>query len=66
NIYNRWGDLVFSISNYNNRTNVFNGTANKLINLGAGQLPSGTYFFDIKVEGSHNLKKLKGFLVIKR
>ncbi|WP_345075334.1 gliding motility-associated C-terminal domain-containing protein, partial [Flavivirga amylovorans] len=66
NIYNRWGDLVFSISNYNNTTNVFRGDANSLTKLGANSLPNGTYFFDIKISGNHNLKKLKGFLVLKR
>lgn len=66
NIYNRWGDLVFTISNYNNQDRVFRGTANKLTKLGAGQLPNGTYFFDIKVQGTHNLKKLRGFIVLKR
>ncbi|WP_396602857.1 BspA family leucine-rich repeat surface protein [Algibacter sp. R77976] len=65
-IYNRWGDLVFTISNYNNLSNVFRGEANKLTKSGAGTLPSGTYFFHIKVTGTHNLKKLKGFVVIKR
>ena len=65
-IYNRWGDLVFSVSNYNNSTHVFRGEANKLNKLGASTLPNGTYFFDIKISGTHNLKKLKGFLVIKR
>ncbi len=66
NIYNRWGDMVFSISNYDNQTNVFRGEANKLLKSGAGTLPSGTYFFDIQITGTHNLKKLKGFVVLKR
>ncbi|TXE13228.1 gliding motility-associated C-terminal domain-containing protein, partial [Seonamhaeicola algicola] len=66
NIYNRWGDLVFSIANYNNTSNVFRGIANRMSKSGAGKLPDGTYFFDIKISGTHNLKKLKGFVVIKR
>src|SRR5690606_10777338 len=66
NIYNRWGDLVFTISNYNNSSNVFKGVANRMSKSGAGNLPDGTYFFDIKISGTHNLKKLKGFVVIKR
>ncbi|SFC92704.1 gliding motility-associated C-terminal domain-containing protein, partial [Algibacter pectinivorans] len=65
-IYNRWGDLVFTISNYDNQSNVFRGEANKLTKFGAGSLPNGTYFFHIKVNGTHNLKTLKGFVVIKR
>ena len=65
-IYNRWGNVVFEIVGYNNTSRVFDGTANKLTGLGAGELPSGTYFFNIEIQGSHNLKKLKGFIALKR
>ncbi|CAD0000391.1 hypothetical protein FLACHUCJ7_00011 [Flavobacterium chungangense] len=65
-IYNRWGDLVFNIKNYDNASNVFSGIANKKRSLGADVLPEGTYFFDIKINGNHHLKKTKGYLVIKR
>ncbi|MEM0577970.1 HYR domain-containing protein [Flavobacterium polysaccharolyticum] len=65
-IYNRWGDLVFQIKNYNNTTNVFSGIANRKRDMGADILPEGTYFFEIKIEGTHHLKKTKGFLVLKR
>ncbi|MFX0556460.1 BspA family leucine-rich repeat surface protein [Maribacter sp. CXY002] len=65
-IYNRWGDLVFQIQGYDNQSNVFSGTANKRTKLGASELPSGTYFFNIQVSGEHNLKKLQGFVVLKR
>ncbi|MFK7834285.1 MAG: gliding motility-associated C-terminal domain-containing protein, partial [Winogradskyella sp.] len=65
-IYNRWGDLVFTIKGYDNNSNVFRGDANKKTNLGAGKLPSGTYFFDIQINGNHNLKKTKGYVIIKR
>lgn len=65
-IYNRWGDMVFQVQGYDNAANAFDGTANKKTNMGANQLPSGTYFFNIEVTGPHNLKKLQGYLVIKR
>ncbi len=65
-IYNRWGDLVFQIKGYDNASNVFSGTANMKTGMGADQLPSGTYFFNIQVSGEHQLKKLQGFLVLKR
>ncbi len=65
-IYNRWGDAVFRIEGYDNNANVFRGEANQMTKMGAGQLPSGTYFFDIQIEGEPILKKTKGFLVIKR
>ncbi|MDR6764550.1 gliding motility-associated-like protein [Flavobacterium sp. 2755] len=65
-IYNRWGDLVFQTENYDNTSNVFTGIANKSRNLGANQLPEGTYFFEIRVNQPHHFKKLKGYLVLKR
>ncbi len=65
-IYSRWGDLVFQTRGYDNASNVFSGIANKSRNLGAGQLPEGTYFFEIRVNQPHHFKKLKGYLVLKR
>ncbi len=65
-IYNRWGDKVFRILGYDNLSRVFSGEANQKTNIGASKLPSGTYFFEIKINGNHNLKKTKGFVVIKR
>ena len=65
-IYNRWGDLVFQLKNYDNQSRVFNGNANKLNRLGGGMLPSGTYFFAIQYRDSQETKKVEGMLVIKR
>ncbi|MDO6745277.1 Ig-like domain-containing protein, partial [Tenacibaculum soleae] len=65
-VYNRWGDMVFEIKGYDNNLRVFRGEANKKKVLGAGTLPSGTYFFNIQITGTHNFKKLKGFLILKR
>ncbi|QLG45755.1 BspA family leucine-rich repeat surface protein [Costertonia aggregata] len=65
-IYNRWGDAVFSIENYDNDSQVFQGDANLKTKMGAGRLPEGTYFFNIQIEGETILRKTEGFLVIKR
>ncbi|MFS4494325.1 BspA family leucine-rich repeat surface protein [Maribacter sp. 2308TA10-17] len=65
-IYNRWGDTVFRIENYDNGSEVFRGEANMKTKMGAGTLPSGTYFFDIQIEGETILQKTKGYVVIKR
>ena len=65
-IFNRQGSIVFQIQGYNNASRVFSGEANRLRNLGANTLPEGTYFFDIKINGPNNLRKLQGFLVLKR
>jgi len=65
-IYNRWGDMVFQINGYDNNSNVFRGEANQLTGFGAGQLPEGTYFFQLILPEDNNLKQTKGFLVLKR
>ena len=65
-IYSRWGNLVYHTKGYDNATNVFSGIANKSRNLGANQLPEGTYFFEIRVNQPHHFKKTKGYLVLKR
>ncbi|MGS2739780.1 T9SS type B sorting domain-containing protein [Sinomicrobium sp. M5D2P17] len=65
-VYNRWGDMVFRMEDYDNHSNVFTGVANKLTGLGGGRLPSGTYFFDMLLRDGNDLKKVKGFLVLRR
>ncbi len=65
-IFNRWGDEVFKINGYNNLANVFAGEANQMTGLGAGRLPTGTYFFDIRIDGEHDIDKLRGYLILKR
>lgn len=49
-IFNRWGNLVFSIKGYNN---TFDGTPNHKSGSD-GKLPSGTYFFILKLNDSAN------------
>jgi gliding motility-associated-like protein len=58
-IFNRWGDQVFSITDYDNTTRVFAG-----ISSDGKQLPPGTYFY--KVTFPSGAKTLKGYLEIKR
>ncbi len=65
-IYNRWGDAIYQTEGYDNFKNVFDGTTNKKTSVGGGKLPEGTYFFNISINGAHNLDKTKGYLVIKR
>lgn len=56
-IFNRWGDVVFEISDYNNDDKVFRGQSNS-----GDDLPSGTYFY--KIEFAGNLEPLTGFLTL--
>ncbi len=58
-IYNRWGDEVFSISDYDNKTRVFAGLSNS-----GSQLPSGTYFYKIALQSTGEVST--GFLSLKR
>lgn len=70
-LFNRYGNEVFSIDNYNNTDRVFKGysnTRNKQLFLNNGILPDGTYYYVLTVESvpvSRAQKNLKGFIVIK-
>ncbi len=48
-IYNRWGQLVFKIENYDNNHKVFKGFGNVSSNE---ELPQGTYFYRIIANGN--------------
>lgn len=58
-IYNRWGDLVFEMNDYNNADRVFNGQGKN-----GKDLPSGVYFYKIEFTGSRGVKS--GYLSLKR
>lgn len=58
-IYNRWGDVVFKIDDYNNVNNVFTGE-----NKNGNQLPSGIYFY--KIEFTNGKESISGYLSLKR
>jgi gliding motility-associated-like protein len=58
-IYNRWGDTVFEVSNYNNDDRVFKG-----VSTNGKELPSGTYYY--KIEFQSGLEAKTGFLSLKR
>lgn len=57
-IYNRWGDEVFSTTDYNNNDRVFKGD-----NKNGKKLSSGTYFY--KIIFPNGKKPLTGFLELK-
>lgn len=59
-IFDRHGNKVFSLADYNNRDRVFRGTPNSGI---SGQLPDGNYFYTIK---TGKTKVTSGFLFLKR
>lgn len=57
-IFNRWGDVVFETTNYNNVDRVFSG-----LNKNGNELPSGTYYYKIKFNGRETMT---GYLSLKR
>jgi len=57
-IYNRWGDEVFAIKNYNNSSNVFTG-----ISSDGKQLSTGTYFYKITFPSGEKL--ITGYIELK-
>jgi gliding motility-associated-like protein len=57
-IFNRWGDVVFEVDNYDNNQNVFIG-----LNKSGDKLSSGIYFY--KIEFSSGLKTQTGYLTLK-
>ncbi len=57
-IYNRWGDLVWEGTNYNNGSVAFSGKTN-----GNDLLPSGTYYY--KIEFTSGKKTVTGYLALK-
>jgi gliding motility-associated-like protein len=57
-IFNRWGDEVFSVADYDNKTKVFIGLTND-----GSKLPAGTYFYKIELPLAG--KSLSGFFGLK-
>ena len=61
-IYNRWGNEVFFAEGYNN---TWNGTANRGIVIGDSQLPTGTYYYILDLNGDGETI-YKGYVYLKR
>lgn len=59
-LFNRWGDKIFEMANYDNEERVFRGKSN--IN-GEKELVNGTYFYVIEAK-KDNLK-VNGFIALK-
>lgn len=51
-IFNRWGNKVWSTTNYNNTTNFWDGKNNN-----GAALTSGTYFYIIEIDNGTGVKK---------
>lgn len=58
-IYNRWGDLIFEVENYDNDIRAFKG-----INKNGDAVTSGVYFYKIDFKGGR--KAMTGYLTVKK
>jgi gliding motility-associated-like protein len=58
-IYNRWGDKVFEVSDYDNQNNVFAG-----LDDSGNELPDGNYFYVIDRNNGRKVKN--GYLYLRR
>ncbi|MES2874762.1 MAG: gliding motility-associated C-terminal domain-containing protein, partial [Bacteroidota bacterium] len=70
-IFNRWGNALFAIKNYNNNDRNFKGFANKglLVNSGL-PLSDGVYFYIVTTYQAAGIERTKhvnkGYLILKR
>lgn len=70
-IFNRYGEKVFEVSGYDNRSTVFNGTSTAMSNTNT-TLPTGTYFYVLNYEYGFETnegvsrKEQSGYLYIKK
>ena len=58
-VFNRWGDKVFEVEDYDNAENVFKGRSN--IN-GSTELVTGSYFYVLDIPGRESIR---GFIAVK-
>jgi gliding motility-associated-like protein len=62
-LYNRWGDVVWEATDYNNASTVFTG-----LNKNGSELPTGSYFYKIEFKPVNGIQKplVTGYLSLKR
>jgi hypothetical protein len=61
-IFDRFNNLVFETTNYNNNSNNWRGQAN--VGIQTGNLPEGTYFYIVEINDGN--KPYSGFVYLKK
>ena len=57
-IFNRWGNVVYLSKNYgdeNGKAGFWDGMATSTMRVGSGPVPSGTYYYILKINGQENI-----------
>ena len=57
-IFNRWGNVVYRSANYGEgpgKDGFWDGTAQMGVRIGSGPVPSGTYFYILKLNGKESI-----------
>lgn len=63
-IFNRWGDIIFTTSGYDNQNNIFIGDSNK---GGNKKLPAATYYYTIVLTlPTGEVETINGFFELRR
>ena len=65
-IFNRWGNVVYQSNNYGGgqgKAGFWDGTASQGIRTGSGPVPTGTYFYVLKLDGK---EKINGAIYLDR
>ena len=65
-IFNRWGNTVYRSNNYGEgqgKSGFWDGTAGQGIRTGSGPVPTGTYFYILKLDGK---EKINGTIYLDR
>ena len=65
-IFNRWGNVVYRSDNYGEgqgKSGFWDGKAGQGVRFGSGPVPSGTYFYVLKLDGK---EKLNGAIYLDR
>jgi gliding motility-associated-like protein len=68
-VFNRWGNRVFSTTSYNNQTNAWDGSPAGNLLVGGNKVPDGTYFYIIDLNPDTLVAGeaiVKGYITIKR
>ncbi|HEY8400416.1 MAG TPA: gliding motility-associated C-terminal domain-containing protein, partial [Cytophagaceae bacterium] len=62
-VFNRWGDLVYKESGYNNLDKAWDGSSNSGFLIGNMPLPEGSYFYQIETSSG---VVISGYVILKR